>query len=162
MTLKHCESGGDATPLGLRLSPTQIVRPILHRVFGAMTVAHLESSFFGDAFPGVQCSPLPGPDWIGSPKSPHSRLATGNPRRRCSALSATGSRHVSVPFTHSACVIVRPKRASTCTWSSIPPMRMGGQSSVLEIPPRYACKASRVTGSRRNGRRSFVEKTRCM
>ena len=35
-------------------------------------------------------------------------------------------------FTHSACVMVRPKRASKWIWSSTPPTRMGGQSSCLE------------------------------
>ena len=36
----------------------------------------------------------------------------------------------------------------------------GGQSSCLETPPRYEWSASRLGLSRRNGRRSLVEKTR--
>ena len=85
----------------------------------------------------------------------HSKSAKSRPRSFSQRLETRFN-----SFTHSACVMVRPNRASRCTWSSTPPARMGGQSSCFETPPRYEWSASRVGLSRRSGRRSLVEKPR--
>ena len=142
-----------------RLSPKRIFHPTRSRACAKTREVRPETQSCDDAPLAWRCILWSPAVSTGSRRKLRSRLATQNHRNRGSVPSTSDSRRFS-SFTHSACVVVRPNRASKCTWSSTPPMSMGGQSSSLEMAPRYEWSASRVGLSRRNGRRSLVEKTR--